>query len=103
MRGLSVGAPVAQLWSGLIAPDAVVDAELTPISEVPNWFASQISRVEPIEGVLAYDQERMIDVRAEIAVAQEAEAAAKAQAEAEAGGESEGEGAGEGIKDPAGT
>lgn len=47
----------------------VVPAELRAAGKVPNFFAVEIDRHPPIDGVLAYDRDRVIDLRAESAPA----------------------------------
>ena len=50
--------------------DWIRQAELTPVSFVPNWMGAEVNRVAPIPGVLAYDRDEVIDVRAERARSQ---------------------------------
>jgi len=59
-------------------------AELHAVGKLNNFYRVIVSRMPEIEGVLRYERDTVIDVRAEIAAAEEAEALAKAQAEAEA-------------------
>ncbi|MEL6709810.1 MAG: hypothetical protein AAFP79_16160 [Pseudomonadota bacterium] len=49
--------------------------EFFAVGKINNFYRKMISRMAPIEGVLAYDRDRVIDVKAELA--------AKAKAEAE--------------------
>lgn len=88
-------------------PDALpsVKADLRAAGKMNNFYRVTVLRSPPIEGVLRYERDTVIDVKAEIAAAQEAEALAKAKAEAEAEAaavaateaqaEAEGEGEGE--------
>jgi hypothetical protein len=72
--------------------DWIVDADLTPVKFVPNWFGAEINRLAPIPGVLAYRRDEVVDVKAELAAelaakeraAEAAAEAAAAEAEAEA-------------------
>jgi hypothetical protein len=48
----------------------VVPAELRAAGKMPNFFAVEIDRHPPIEGVLAYDRDRVVDLSAEAAPAQ---------------------------------
>lgn len=44
--------------------DMLVPAEFVPVPNLPNWMKAEINRVEPIPGVMTYDRDRMIDLRA---------------------------------------
>ncbi|MEO0590806.1 MAG: hypothetical protein AAFZ11_09630 [Pseudomonadota bacterium] len=59
-------------------------AELHAVGKLNNFYRVIVSRMPEIDGVLRYERDTVIDVRAEIAAAEEAEALAKAEAEAEA-------------------
>jgi hypothetical protein len=48
----------------------VVPAELRAAGKMPNFFAVEIDRHPPIDGVLAYDRDRVVDLRTEAAPAQ---------------------------------
>ena len=43
--------------------DWIRQADLTPVSFVPNWMGAEVNRIAPIPGVLAYDRDQVIDVR----------------------------------------
>jgi hypothetical protein len=47
----------------------VVPAELRAAGKMPNFFAVEIDRHPPIDGVLAYDRDRIVDLRTEAAPA----------------------------------
>lgn len=47
----------------------IVRAELRAAGKLPNFFAVEIDRHPPIDGVLAYNRDRVIDLRAEPAAA----------------------------------
>ncbi len=42
----------------------VIPAELRAAGKMPNFFAVEIDRHPPIEGILAYDRDRVVDLRA---------------------------------------
>lgn len=94
--------------------DWIKDAELVPMPFVPNWMGAEINRLAPIPGVLAYNRDEVIDVKAELArqkaeeeriarEAAEAEAKAKAEAEAAAMAKAAAEADAEGAAEGAGT
>lgn len=64
--------------------DWIRDAELTPVSFVPNWFGAEVNRLAPIPGVLAYNRDEVIDVQAQLALEEAEKERAAAEAEAEA-------------------
>jgi hypothetical protein len=54
---------------GMPVPDAVkgkphVAADYRAVGKLPNLFGLQVSRLAPLPGVLAYDEDRVIDVKA---------------------------------------
>lgn len=48
-----------------IPMDRFVHADLVPVEGLPNWYGGEINRVLPIPGVLDYDRDRLIDLRAQ--------------------------------------
>ena len=66
MRGLSVGEPTSGLWRGKVDSGFVEPAHFSPVPELPNWFGHQINRVMPIQGILDYDHDRLIDLRKDL-------------------------------------
>ncbi len=40
----------------------VVAAGFTPVDRLPNWFGLEIDRVMPIEGVMRYERDKVIDL-----------------------------------------
>ena len=61
-----------------------VDAEFHAAGKMNNFFRIGIGRIPPMEGVLRYERDTVIDVRAEIAAAEEARLKAEAISGAEA-------------------
>ncbi|MEL7190601.1 MAG: hypothetical protein AAGK17_13695, partial [Pseudomonadota bacterium] len=53
-------------------------AELRPVEFVPNWLGAEINRIAPIPGVLAYERDLVIDVKAQMAAEEEARRAKEA-------------------------
>jgi hypothetical protein len=65
MASQLVTAPAAgALLPPRLAGLPVVQAELRAAGKLPNFFAVEIDRHPPIDGVLAYDRDRVIDLRA---------------------------------------
>ncbi|MEL6738210.1 MAG: hypothetical protein AAFO28_04745, partial [Pseudomonadota bacterium] len=73
-----------------------VKADLRAAGKMNNFYRVNIVRSPPIEGVLRYERDTVIDVKAEIAAAEEAEALAKAEGEAAALAKAEAEAEAEG-------
>ncbi len=46
-----------------LAGYAIVPAELRAAGRFPNYYGLQIDRMTPIPGVLAYERDRIIDVK----------------------------------------
>lgn len=65
MRALAVGHPTSDLLRGKVDEGVIEPARFTPVPELPNWFGHQINRVLPIPGVLDYEGDRMVDLRAQ--------------------------------------
>lgn len=62
MRAISVGHPTSGIWRENLSDVHIEPARLTPMAEFPNLFGSMIARVLPIDGVLDYDGEQLIDL-----------------------------------------
>ncbi len=58
-----------------------VQAELFAAGKMNNFYRAGVARMPPVEGVLAYERDTVIDVRAEIAAAEEAAEAERLAAE----------------------
>ncbi len=73
----------------------IVEAELHAAGKVNNFYLVGVSRMPPMDGVLRYERDTVIDVRAEIAAAEaarlEEERLAREAAEAEARAKAEAE------------
>jgi hypothetical protein len=59
VRPPAAGMPVPGPLRGL----AITPAEYRAFGKFPNFFHSMINRMAPIEGVLAYDGDRVVDAR----------------------------------------
>lgn len=68
----------------LIGDLPVITAEFSAADKIPNFLGMLINRMPPIEGILAYDRDVVIDVRAQLAAEEEAAALAEAEAAAAA-------------------
>ncbi|OJW60345.1 MAG: hypothetical protein BGO57_06625 [Sphingomonadales bacterium 63-6] len=44
--------------------DMLVPADFVAVSSLPNWRKAEINRLQPIPNVLAYDRDKLIDLRA---------------------------------------
>ena len=58
-EGMTVPAPLQAL--------ARVPADFRAVGKFPNTFAASVNRMAPMPGVLAYDEDRVIDVKAQTA------------------------------------
>jgi hypothetical protein len=47
-----------------VSADIVVPARFNPVDRVPNWFGLEVDRVMPIEGVMRYDRDKVVDLTA---------------------------------------
>jgi hypothetical protein len=45
-----------------VPADMVVAARFAPVDRMPNWFGLEVDRVMPIEGVMRYERDRVIDL-----------------------------------------
>lgn len=45
-----------------IPADIVVPARFTPVDRMPNWFGLEVDRVMPIDGVMRYDRDKVVDL-----------------------------------------
>ncbi|MFY7835551.1 MAG: hypothetical protein ACOVQ0_04620 [Novosphingobium sp.] len=60
-----------------VPADMVVAARFTPIDRMPNWFGLEVDRVMPIEGVMRYDRDKVVDLTVPAATAVQAAPAAR--------------------------
>lgn len=74
-----IGPATGAAYDPRIPRDRIVAAEFSAVENLPNWFGGMVARVEPIEGVLGYDRDKAIDLRA----ASEPEPVAEMPVEAE--------------------
>jgi hypothetical protein len=44
--------------------DMLRQAEFRAMPTLPNWYGTEINRLQPIPGVLAYDRDKVIDLKA---------------------------------------
>jgi hypothetical protein len=50
-----------------IPDELFTPAELKAVSSMPNWFGAYLNRLQPIDGVLAYERDKVIDLKAQAA------------------------------------
>lgn len=79
VRPASLGDPMPPALDGM----KVVPAQYNAADKFLNFKGMLINRMPPMEGVLRYDRDAVIDVRAELAAAEEARVKAEAVAAAE--------------------
>lgn len=66
------------VFSDLRVPaDMVVAARFTPVDRMPNWFGLEVDRVMPIEGVMRYDRDKVVDLTVAAATTVQAAPAAR--------------------------
>ncbi|MCX7285961.1 MAG: hypothetical protein NTX28_18310 [Novosphingobium sp.] len=52
-----------------VPADLVVAASFTPVDRMPNWFGLEVDRVMPIEGVMRYERDKVVDLTVQAAAA----------------------------------
>jgi len=52
-----------------VPAEMVVTARFTPVDRMPNWFGLEVDRVMPIEGVMRYERDKVVDLTASSAAA----------------------------------
>lgn len=60
-----------------VPADMVVAARFTPVDRMPNWFGLEVDRVMPIEGVMRYDRDKVVDLTLPATTAAQAAPAAR--------------------------
>lgn len=50
-----------------VPADMVVAARFTPVDRMPNWFGLEVDRVMPMEGVMRYDRDKVVDLTVQAA------------------------------------
>lgn len=76
--------PIDYTVPAALAGYETVRADLRAAGKVDNWFGVMIARLAPMDGVLAYERDRIVDVKEATRLAAEArEKAERAKAEAE--------------------
>lgn len=77
-----IGPSTQAAYDPRIPSERIVAAEFSPVENLPNWFGGMVARVEPIDGVLDYERDRLIDLRAVAAPEPAAEITAEPKPEA---------------------
>lgn len=54
----------ASFGDARVPAEMVVPAQFTPVDRMPNWFGLEVDRVMPIEGVMRYERDKVIDLTA---------------------------------------
>jgi len=81
--GIYIDPPSDLAYDPRIERSRIVAAQFAPVPSLSNWGGGMVSRVQPIDNVIAYDRDQVIDMRpAAVAARQEAARAAEAEMQA---------------------
>ncbi len=80
--GIALMPPTEFGYDPRIPREMIKAAEFQVVGRLGNWFGGRVHRLAPVDGILAYDKDRIVDVRAEEEARMLAETKAQAVEEA---------------------